>query len=54
MENGDAKPTDGAYKVFDELSAELKAHLSNLDENIRQNKSEVNTILTAAKGNEIE
>ncbi len=32
MENGDAKPTDGAYKVFDELSAELNSHLSMLNE----------------------
>ena len=31
VENGDARPTDGAYKVFDELSAELAGHLSNLE-----------------------
>jgi hypothetical protein len=30
VENGDARPTDGAYKVFEELSAELEGHLRNL------------------------
>jgi len=27
MENGDARPTDGAYQVFKELSAELDEHM---------------------------
>lgn len=31
VETGDAKPTDGAYLVFKELSAELDAHLKKLD-----------------------
>jgi hypothetical protein len=31
VETGDAKPTDGAYKVFAELSAELESHLSALE-----------------------
>lgn len=31
LETGDNKPTAGAYKVFDELSKELDAHLANLD-----------------------
>jgi len=31
VENGDARPTDGAYKVFDELSAELKIELDKLE-----------------------
>ncbi len=30
VETGDAKPTDGAHKVFEELSAELASHLSKL------------------------
>jgi len=30
MENGDAKPTDGAYKVFKELSLDLDNHLAEL------------------------
>ena len=31
VESGQAKPTDAAYVVFDELSAELKVHLDKLD-----------------------
>jgi len=31
MENGDARPTQGAYKVFEELKLELKALLDPLD-----------------------
>ena len=32
VENGEAKPTDAAYKVFDELSAELEVLLNRLEE----------------------
>lgn len=32
VETGDARPTDGAYKVYKELSAELKGHLDRLDQ----------------------
>lgn len=32
IESGQARPTDGAYVVFDELSAELKMHLDKLDQ----------------------
>lgn len=31
LETGDAKPTAGVYKVFDELSKELDTHLTKLD-----------------------
>lgn len=31
LETGDAKPTAGAYKVFEELSKELDGHLQKLD-----------------------
>ena len=31
IENGDAKPTDGSYKVYDELSGELTKQLTELD-----------------------
>ena len=34
IENGDARPTDGAYKVFRELSAELDRHLGELEPEI--------------------
>jgi hypothetical protein len=32
IENGDARPTDAAYQVFDELSVELADHLEKLDD----------------------
>ncbi|MGE0104164.1 MAG: glycosyl hydrolase [Blastocatellales bacterium] len=32
VETGDARPTDGAHKVFDELSTELAGHLAKLDQ----------------------
>ena len=31
VESGDGPPTAGAYKVFNELSSDLKTHLDNLD-----------------------
>ena len=31
VENGDARPTDGAYKVFGELTEELNGHLGKLN-----------------------
>jgi hypothetical protein len=31
VETGDAKPTDGAYKVFEELNRELEGHLAKLE-----------------------
>jgi DNA anti-recombination protein RmuC len=31
VETGDAKPTDGAHEVFQELTAELEGHLKKLD-----------------------
>ena len=48
LETGDAKPTDGAYKVFGELSAELEQHLGTLASAIRTNLPEVNTVLSDA------
>ena len=47
MENGDAKPTDGAYKVFKELSAELDTHLGNLNTILKKELPKVNKILEA-------
>lgn len=49
VESGEAKPTDGAYKVFEELSTELKVHLENLDETLSANKPKINKLL-ASKG----
>lgn len=36
VETGDARPTDAAYQVFQELSAELDVHLKKLDELMEQ------------------
>lgn len=45
MENGDAKPTDGAYKVFRELSAELDIELGKLNTALNKELPKVNKVL---------
>ena len=45
VESGEAKPTDGAYKVFKELSAELDNHLGDLNSAMRTQLPRVNAIL---------
>jgi len=45
MENGDAKPTDGAYKVFEELSAELEEHLNKLHKIYESDLPKINALL---------
>ena len=47
VENGDAQPTDGAYKVFGELSAELDGHLEALDGELTQRLNPLNSRLTS-------
>ena len=47
VENGDAKPTEGAYKVFGELSAELDGHLEALDGELTQRLNPLNSRLTS-------
>jgi hypothetical protein len=47
VETGDAKPTDGAYKVYTELSAELDTHLGSLNTTLNKELSKVNAVLTA-------
>jgi hypothetical protein len=42
VETGDAKPTDGAYKVFAELTAELEDHLNNLKQVLASDLAKVN------------
>lgn len=37
VESGDSKPTDGSYKVFEELSAELKGYLNQLEKLLQHN-----------------
>jgi len=42
IENGEAKPTDGAYKVFKELSKELDTHMTTLKSIMTKNLSKIN------------
>lgn len=46
MENGDAKPTNGAYKVFEELSNELQGHLNKLDGVLKSDFVRLNQMLS--------
>ncbi len=54
VENGDARPTDGAYKVFKELSAELDQHLGKLNTIMQKNLPKVNSTLKNTGFEEIE
>lgn len=47
VENGDARPTDAAYQVFEELSGELAGHLKALDEVFNTELPKVNAVLKA-------
>lgn len=53
VENGQAKPTDAAYVVFDELSNELKGHMEKLDAVLATDLEKVNGMLAAQGGNKI-
>ncbi|MBH31350.1 MAG: glycosyl hydrolase [Candidatus Marinimicrobia bacterium] len=46
VETGDAKPTNGAYKVFGELSADLDSHLEALGEELTQQLNPLNSRLS--------
>jgi len=50
LENGDARPTDGAYKVFAELSAELELHLANLNKVLKNDLTRVNRLIKENTG----
>ncbi len=45
VETGDARPTDGAYKVFGELSEELQAQTTSLAEILKNDLPEINSLL---------
>lgn len=53
LENGDARPTDGAYKVFEELSQELDTHLARLKKIISTELPEVNKLLSVQGMDEV-
>ena len=46
VETGDARPTAGAYQVFEELSAELEVHQSRLKTALETGLPEINALLT--------
>ena len=48
LETGDARPTDGAYQVFGELSAELEQHLGKLNDILQKDIPKVNRVLKEA------
>ncbi|MGB5190794.1 hypothetical protein, partial [Robiginitalea sp.] len=45
VETGDARPTDGAYQVYEELSSELTVQTSALESVLAKDLPEVNTVL---------
>ena len=47
VETGDARPTDGAHKVLEELSKELDGHLKQLEQGLQQQLSAFNQSLKA-------
>ena len=54
VETGDARPTDGAYKVFGELSAELETQLTRLDDALDQGLTRLNSMLEERELGKIE
>jgi len=54
IENGEAKPTDGAYKVYEELSKELETHLTNLKSTLESQLPKINEVLKASDIESIE
>ncbi len=53
IETGQAKPTDAAYVVFDELSKELSGHLNKMNQLLKNELSSINSTLKAKGLNEI-
>ena len=45
IENGQAKPTDAAYVVFDELSEELSGHLNKMNQLLNNELTSINNTL---------
>ena len=45
IENGDARPTDAAYVVYDELVAELETHMAKLNSTLDKELTKVNAVL---------
>jgi photosystem II stability/assembly factor-like uncharacterized protein len=54
LETGDAKPTAGVYKVFEELSKELDGHLTKLNATLQTGLATLNQVLTNKQMKRIE
>ena len=54
VENGDARPTNGAYKVFEELSKELEGHLQKLETILKGELGGVNAKLKSGNMKPVE
>ena len=54
VESGEAKPTNGAYKVYEELSAEHSIELNKLNGIFDKYKSKINPILIKCGGTAID
>ncbi len=54
VETGDARPTAGAYKVFEELSKELESHLAKLNSILSNDLKSVNTSLKSGNMKPVE
>ena len=53
VETGDARPTEGAYQVFKELSAELEQHQQRLNSALETELPLINKLLAVAGLSEI-
>ncbi len=53
LETGDAKPTAGVYKVFEELSKELDGHLIKLNATLQTGLASLNQMLAGKQLREI-
>ena len=53
IENGQAKPTDAAYVVYDELSKELTGHLNKMNQLLENELASINSTLKTKGLNEI-
>jgi hypothetical protein len=54
LENGDARPTAGAYKVFEELSKELTGHMTKLNGILNSELSGINAKLKSGNMKPVE
>ncbi len=54
VETGDARPTNGAYLVFEELTAELSGHMAKLNEALKNELGGINSTLKSGNMRPVE